>query len=52
VEKNPEEVAAEQDRVLEAKVETKMEAGTSSRWPPNWIDWFLKLDHPVSLGSG
>jgi hypothetical protein len=35
VEKSPEEVTAEQNKVLEAKTETKMKAGTSSRQPPN-----------------
>jgi hypothetical protein len=33
--KSPGEVAAEQDRVLEVKAETKTEARTSSWWPPN-----------------
>jgi hypothetical protein len=35
MEKSPEEVAAEQNRVLEAKAETRIEAGTGSRRPPN-----------------
>jgi hypothetical protein len=35
MEKSLEEVAAEQDRVSEVKVETKIEARTSSRRPPN-----------------
>jgi hypothetical protein len=34
-EKSPEEVAAEQDRVLEVKTKAKIEARTSSRWSPN-----------------
>jgi hypothetical protein len=50
-EKSLEEVAAEQDRVPEAKIETKIEAGTCLQWPPNRIVWFPKLDHLVSLGS-
>jgi hypothetical protein len=43
VEKSSEEVATEQDRVSEAKAETKIEAGTSSWWPPNWTIQFLQL---------
>jgi hypothetical protein len=35
VDKSVEEVAAEQDKVSKVKVETKIEVGTSSRWPPN-----------------
>jgi hypothetical protein len=34
-EKSPEEVAAEQDKVPEAKEETRTEAGTSLQQPPN-----------------
>jgi hypothetical protein len=52
VEKSPEEVTTEQDRVPEVKAETKTEARTSSRWPPNRTVWFPKPDHPISLGSG
>jgi hypothetical protein len=40
VEKCPEEVIAEQNRVPEVKVEIKIDVGTSSRWPPNQIVWF------------
>jgi hypothetical protein len=50
--KIPQEVAAEQDSNLEAKAETKTEAGTSSQWSPNWIVQFSKPDHHVSLGLG
>jgi hypothetical protein len=38
-EKGLEEVATEEDRVPEVKVETKTEDGTSSRRPPNWMTW-------------
>jgi hypothetical protein len=51
-EKSPEEVVAEQDRVSEVKVEMKIEAGTSSWWPPNRTVRFPKPGHPISLGSG
>jgi hypothetical protein len=51
-EKSPEEVVAEQDRVSEVKVEMKIEAGTSSWWPPNRTVRFPKPDHPISLVSG
>jgi hypothetical protein len=44
-------VAAEQDKVSEVKDETKTEARTSSRWPPNRIVQFPKSDHPVSSAS-
>jgi hypothetical protein len=40
-EKILEEVAAEQNRVLEAKAETRTGAGTSSWWPPNRTVQFL-----------
>jgi hypothetical protein len=50
-EKSLEEVAAEQDRVPEAKIETKIESETCSQWPPNRTVRFPKLDHLVSLGS-
>jgi hypothetical protein len=33
--KSPEEVAAEQNRVLEVKAETRTKVGTSSRQPKN-----------------
>jgi hypothetical protein len=49
---SPGEVAVEQNRVLEAKAETRTEAGTSSRRPPNWTVRFPKLYHSVSSGSG
>jgi hypothetical protein len=52
VENSPEEVTTEQDRVPEVKAETKTEARTSSRWPPNRTVWFPKPDRPISLGSG
>jgi hypothetical protein len=42
-EKSLEEVAAEQNRVLEAKAETRIEAGTSSRRPPNQTFRFRQL---------
>jgi hypothetical protein len=51
-EKSPEEVAVEQDKVWEVKAETKIEAGTSSWRPLNWIVWFHKPDHSVSLALG
>jgi hypothetical protein len=51
-EKSPKEVAAEEDRVPEAKVETKTEAGASSRQPPNQIVQFSKSNHPVLSGLG
>jgi hypothetical protein len=43
-----EEVAAEQDMISEAKAETKIEAGTSSRRPSNQAVRFPKPDHLVS----
>jgi hypothetical protein len=52
LEKSPEEVAAEQDNVLEVKAETKIEPRTSSRQLPNWTVRFPKPDHPVSLDLG
>jgi hypothetical protein len=51
-EKSPKEVAAEEDRVPEAKVETKTEAGATSQQPPNQIVQFSKSDHPVLSGLG
>jgi hypothetical protein len=50
-EKNPEEAAAKQGKVLGAKTKTRIEAGTSSRQPQNWIVQFSKPDHPVSAAS-
>jgi hypothetical protein len=41
VDKGLEKVAVEPDWVPEAKAETKIEAGTSSRWPPNRTILFL-----------
>jgi hypothetical protein len=43
-----EEVAAEQDKVMGARIE----AGTSSQQPPNQTVRFPKLDHLVSTVSG
>jgi hypothetical protein len=50
-EKSPEEVAAEQNRVLEVKAETRIGAGTSLQRPPNQSVRFPKSDHPVSSAS-
>jgi hypothetical protein len=44
-EKNPEEVAAEQNRVPKVKAEIMTGAGTSSRWVSNRIVQFPKSDH-------
>jgi hypothetical protein len=52
MEKGPEEVAAEQNKGSEAKIETRIDAETSSRRPPNQTVWFLKLDHLVLAASG
>jgi hypothetical protein len=49
--KSPEEVAVVQDRVPEAKIETKTEAGTSSRLLPNWTVQFPKPNHSGSSAS-
>jgi hypothetical protein len=46
------EARAEQSKVPKAKTETRIEAGTSSRWPQNRTVQFPKLDHPVSTTSG
>jgi hypothetical protein len=35
VERGLEEVAAEQDKVLGVRIEARIEARTSSQWPPN-----------------
>jgi hypothetical protein len=51
-ERKSKEVAAEQDRVLEVKAETKIEAEASSWWPPNRTVQFRKPDHPISSTSG
>jgi hypothetical protein len=48
MEKSPEEVAVEQNRVLVAKAEIRTGAGTSSWRPPNRTVWFPK---PNSLFS-
>jgi hypothetical protein len=45
-------VATEQDRVLDANVETRAEAGTSSWWSPNRTVQFPKPEHSVSSVSG
>jgi hypothetical protein len=37
--------------VTEKSTLTRIEAGTSSRWPLNRIVQFRKLDHPVSVAS-
>jgi hypothetical protein len=50
-EKNPEEVAAEQGRVLEVKTETRTEVRTSSWRLQNRTVLFPKPDHPVYMGS-
>jgi hypothetical protein len=42
----------EQDRVPEAKAETKTEVGTGSRWSTNWTVQFRKPDHLISPYSG
>jgi hypothetical protein len=51
-EKSPEEVTAKQNKVLEMKMETKTEAGTTSRHPPNRTVQFSKPDHSVLAASG
>jgi hypothetical protein len=50
--KASEEVAAEQNRVPEGRVETRIEAGTSSQQLPNQTVQFPKLDHLLSPASG
>jgi hypothetical protein len=50
-ERNPKEVAAEQNKVLGAKIETRTEAKTSSQQPQNWTVQFPNPDHPVSAAS-
>jgi hypothetical protein len=52
VRKNPEEVATEQSKIPGAKIETRTEAGISSRRPQSRTVRFPKLDHPVSAASG
>jgi hypothetical protein len=52
VERGPEEVAVEQDKVLGARMEAKTEARTSSQWPPNQTVCFPKPDHPILVVSG
>jgi hypothetical protein len=47
-ERSPEEEAAGQNKVSEAKTETRIEAETSLQRPPNWTVRFPKLDSPVS----
>jgi hypothetical protein len=53
MERSPEEVTTEPNRVLEEKAETKTEVGTCSHQPPNQTVQFPKLDHPIlsSLGQ-
>jgi hypothetical protein len=51
-EKSSEEVAVEQDRVPEAKAETRTEVETSSWRSPNQTVWFPKPNHLVSPNSG
>jgi hypothetical protein len=46
------ELAAKQSRVLEAKIEVRIEVKTSSWRLQNRTVWFPKLDHPVFTGSG
>jgi hypothetical protein len=50
--KSPKEVAVEQNKVLEAKTETRTRARTSSRHPPNRTVWFPNPNHPVLAASG
>jgi hypothetical protein len=51
-ERNPEEVVAEQNKVLGVKIETRTEAETSSRQPENRTVRFPKPDHLVSAALG
>jgi hypothetical protein len=50
--KNLEEATTEQSKVSDAKIETSIEAGTSSRQPQNQMVRFPKPNHPVSAASG
>jgi hypothetical protein len=52
MEKSLEEVAPEQNRVLEVKAKIRKEAETSSRQLPNRTVQFPKSDHPILSGSG
>jgi hypothetical protein len=52
MEKGLEEVAAGENKVLEAKTEIRTKVGTSLRHPPNRTVQFFKLDHLVSAASG
>jgi hypothetical protein len=52
MEKGLEEVAVEKNKCSEAKIETRTDAETSSRRPPNQTVRFLKLDHLVLAASG
>jgi hypothetical protein len=51
VEKNLEEVAVEQSKILGAKTKIRTEAGTSSWQPQNWTVRFPKPNHSVSVAS-
>jgi hypothetical protein len=51
-ERSPEEEAAGQNKVSEAKTETRIEAETSLRRPPNWTTRFPKPDHSISAALG
>jgi hypothetical protein len=51
-ERNPEEVTTEHNRDPGAKIETRIEVGTSSRQPQNRIVQFPKPDHMVSAVPG
>jgi hypothetical protein len=51
-EKDLEEVTTEQNKVVGAKIETRMKAGTSTRQPQNWTVRFPKSDHPISVATG
>jgi hypothetical protein len=50
-EKNLEEAAVGQSKVLGVKTKTRTEARTSSWQPQNWTVRFPKPDHPVSTAS-
>jgi hypothetical protein len=52
IERNPEEVAEEQNRVLKVKIEVRIEAEPSSRCPPNRTIRFPEPDHMASAASG
>jgi hypothetical protein len=52
MERGPEEVAAEQDKVPGARTEAKIEDRTSSQWPPNRAVQFPRPDHLILAVSG